>query len=183
MKWVTRDVVHLERVATPWLIRRFIDPDAEFVFIGWEPDAKPPADAIPFAIPGRELSPHDKDGTSFGKALKKYNLSDPALESIDKVIAGAVQIIMHDYKPAADDRHAQIALGLIAVSEGVMLLQEGDNAVIEASLPIYDALYANFRAEHLRQSLPADPAVDPEKAMVQTVFVHTMTKFMRSIRR
>jgi hypothetical protein len=182
MKWVTRDVVHLERVATPWLIRRFIDPEAEFVFIGWTPGEKPPADAIPFAVPGAEISPHDKDGTAFRKTMTKYKIEDPALDSIDKVIAGAVQLIMHDYKPGPEDRHAQMALGLIAISEGVMLLERGDVEVIEASLPIYDALYANFRAEHLRKA-PHDPNADQERPMAQTLYVHGMTKFLRSLNR
>ena len=63
MKWVTRDFVHLDRVASPWLIKRFVDRDAEFVFVPWlEEDARPP-DAVPLALPGGELSAHDAAGT------------------------------------------------------------------------------------------------------------------------
>lgn len=182
MKWVTRDVVHLERVATPWLIRRFVDPEAEFVFIGWGPDEKLPKDANPFAVPGTDITPHDKDGTAFRKVMTKYGIEDPALDSIDKVIMGAVQLIMHDYKPGQDDHHAQMARGLIAISEGVMLLERGDAEVIEASLPIYDALYANFKAELLRKA-PRREDVDPERPMEQTVFVSNLTKFLRSLNR
>ena len=60
MKWVTRDYVHLDRVACPWLIKRFIDKEAEFVFVPWGEESKRPADAIPFALPGAELGPHDE---------------------------------------------------------------------------------------------------------------------------
>lgn len=180
MRWVTRDFVHLERVATPWLIRRFVDREAEFIFIGWAPDAKWPDDAIPYAIPGVELSPHDKDGTVFRRVMNKYGLKDPALDMIDNVVMGAVRVIMQDEKPGPDDLHGQMARGLIAISEGVMLLQPSDAAVIEASLPVYDALYAFFRAELLRRE-PHDPKVDPDRPMTQTMYVHHMAQFLRGI--
>jgi hypothetical protein len=81
MKWVTRDFVHLDRVASPWLIKRFIDRDAVFVFVPWGKEDRRPADAIPFALPGAEIGPHDHEGTTFAKLLKKYRLDDPALHS------------------------------------------------------------------------------------------------------
>jgi hypothetical protein len=86
MKWVTRDFVHLDRVACPWLIRRFIDTDAEFVFVPWGEESRRPADAIAFAIPGAELGPHDAQGTTFEKLLAKYKLDDPSLAEIQRVI-------------------------------------------------------------------------------------------------
>src|ERR1700691_2338669 len=64
MKWVTRDFVHLDRVASPWLIKRFIDRDAVFVFVPWGAEERRPADAIPFALPGAEIGPHDQEGTT-----------------------------------------------------------------------------------------------------------------------
>lgn len=57
MKWVTRDYVHLDRVASPWLITRFVDPQAEFVFVPWGAEDQRAADAIPLALPGAELGP------------------------------------------------------------------------------------------------------------------------------
>ena len=81
MKWVTTEHVHLDRVACPWLIVRFIDPEAEFLFVARDKQDQLPDGAIPVAISGTELGPHDADGTTFDKILKKYNLNDPALVS------------------------------------------------------------------------------------------------------
>ncbi len=74
MHWVTTDHIHLDRVACPWLIRRFIDKDAVFTFLARDKVAGRPSDAIPFAIPGVELGPHDEHGTCFDKFLRKYRL-------------------------------------------------------------------------------------------------------------
>lgn len=149
MKWVTRDFVHLDRVASPWLIKRYIDPDAVFVFVPWGQEATRPADAIPFALPGAEIGPHDKDGTSFAKLLVKHNLTEPSLISIEKVIAAGVEYALHGYRPGPDETYGQIAAGLLAISEGMMLIEEDDAAIIERSLPFYDALQRYFRAHHL----------------------------------
>ncbi len=148
MKWVTRNYVHLDRVACPWLIRRFVDHDATFVFVEW--GAKEwPADAIPFALPGAELGPHDASGPTFTKILDKYRLADPALVRIGRVIKAGVDVVLHDYVPGADDVDGQVAVGLLAVSEGMMLTHLTDPTVLEASYPVYDALYANFKAHAL----------------------------------
>lgn len=146
MKWVTRNYVHLDRVACPWLIKRFIDPDAEFVFVPWGKEDERPADAIPFAIPGVELGPHDAQGTTFQKFLTKYELYDPALDRMAKIIAGGVDCVLHDYRPAPDEDYGQMAVGLLAISDGMMLIKESDDEVIAASMVIYDALYANLKA-------------------------------------
>lgn len=149
MKWVTRDYVHLDRVASPWLIKRFIDREAVFTFVPWGSEYRLPADAIPFAIPGAQLSPHDATGTTFRKLMVKYRLEDPALDSIGKVVQAGVNYVLHGYRPNADDTFGQIAVGLLQVSEGMMLINETDETIIDASLRVYDALYANFRAHHL----------------------------------
>ena len=149
MKWVTRDFVHLDRVACPWLIKRFIDREAEFVFVPWGEESKRPADAKPFAIPGEPLGPHDAEGTTFSKLVKHYKIDDPSIAEIAKVIHAGVEYVLHGYRPDKDDRYGQIAVGLLAISEGVLLKNEDDNAIITASLPVYDALYANFRAHQV----------------------------------
>ncbi|MDB5686587.1 MAG: chromate resistance protein, partial [Rhizorhabdus sp.] len=61
MKWVSRDFVHFDRVVTPWLILRFVDPEAEFILVPWGKEDERPADAIPYAIPGVELGSHDAE--------------------------------------------------------------------------------------------------------------------------
>lgn len=149
MKWVTRDFVHLDRVACPWLIKRFIDTDAEFVFVPWGEESRRPADAIPFAIPGAELGPHDAQGTTFSKLIAKYRIGDPSIAEIAKVIHAGVEYVLHGYRPAVDERYGQIAVGLLAISEGVLLVNDTDAGIIAASLPVYDALYANLRAHQL----------------------------------
>lgn len=149
MMWVTKDFVHLDRVACPWLIKRFIDVEATFVFVPWGAEHLRPADAIPFAIAGTELGPHDASGTTFDKVLRKYGLVDPALAAIADIIRAGVDFVLHKNRPAADDAHGQMAYGLLAISEGMMLLKQPDAAIIEASLVVYDALYANFKAHHV----------------------------------
>src|SRR5271170_5854787 len=101
MKWVTRDHVHMDRVASPWLIRRFIDPAAEFSFVrfGNEHEHPLPADAIAFAIPGVEIGPHDAQGSTFLKLMRKYNLSDPALEMMAEVIESGIHHFFHHKDP------------------------------------------------------------------------------------
>ena len=157
MKWVTKDYVHMDRVASPWLIKRFIDPEAEFVFVPWGKEAERPADAIPFSIAGTEFGPHDADGTTFQKILKKYAINDPALERLGKVIAAGVAYVMHGYRPGADDHLGQVAVGLLAVSEGVMYSTASDPQILAAGFPLYDALYANFKVEALLQSRGLKP--------------------------
>jgi hypothetical protein len=152
MRWVTKDYVHLDRVACPWLIRRFIDPSAEFVFVAWDKQHEIPSDAIPFAIAGAELGPHDAAGTTFEKLLAKYKLVDPALKRLGLIIHAGVDYVLHDYRPAPDDENGQIAVGLLAISEGMMLNHLTDQRVLEASYPVYDALYANLKAHALMQA-------------------------------
>jgi hypothetical protein len=177
MKWVTRDFVHLDRVASPWLIRRFIDRDAVFVFVPWGQEERRPADAIPFALPGAEIGPHDAAGTTFDKLLAKYRLDDPALRSIARVIAAGVDYVLHGYRPAPDETHGQMAVGLLAISEGTMLINEDDAMIIERSLPIYDALHAYFTAHHLAEAkgtpLPAHAGRGPTN---ETLYLRGLLK-------
>jgi hypothetical protein len=149
MKWVTKNYVHLDRVACPWLIRRFIDRDAQFLFVAWDKQDALPADAIPFAITGAELGPHDASGPTFQKILDKYALHDAALREIGLVIKAGVDHVLHGYRPSAEDSIGQIAVGLLAISEGMMLTNVTDEQILEASYPVYDALYANFKAHAL----------------------------------
>lgn len=152
MKWVTRDYVHLDRMACVWLIKRFVDQEASFQFVPWGQESiRSPSD-IAFSIPGAELSPHDENGTTFQKILNKYKLHDPALDALAKVIQKGVDHVLHDFHPPADDSHGQIAVGLLAISEGLMLSRTTDPEVVLANTPIYDALYDNFKVHALVQS-------------------------------
>ena len=147
MKWVTKDFVHLDRVATPWLILRFVDADAEFLFVPWERQHEAPRDAIPFALDGTELGPHDANGTTFAKVLRTYGLADAALARMAAVVEAGVRCAVHGHRPAADDTDGQIAIGLLAISEGITVRAASDAGVLEASFPVYDALYAHFHVQ------------------------------------
>ncbi|WP_328687802.1 chromate resistance protein [Streptomyces phaeochromogenes] len=142
MRWVTRTDVHLDRVASPWLILRFIDPEAEFVFI--DPDGPWPTDAVSFAMPGAEIGIHDEDGTTFDKLLARYELTDPVLLDIaDGVRAGVHQVLGGDLGDLSAES-VSLGFGLLALAEGTMLRHPSDQRNLDHSMEIYDALYAYF---------------------------------------
>jgi hypothetical protein len=146
MKWVTTANVHFDRVASPWLIRRFIDPAAEFLFVARDQVDKRPADAIPIAIPGTKLGPHDENGTTFTKLIREYKLTDPALLHMAQVVEKGVKFVLEGYRPPIDDRDGQIGVGFLAFSDGMILHKTSDQERLDASFIAYDALYALFRA-------------------------------------
>jgi hypothetical protein len=151
MKWVTRDHVHMDRVGSPWLIRRFIDPEAQFVFIpiaktlgeALEPDVVLPEDAIPFALPGVELGPHDAQGSTFRKILVKYGLEDPVLELMARIIESGVVHIFHHHEPGYSVANLEFpeGVGLDALAIGMMYFSANDMDNLDRSLVMYDALY------------------------------------------
>ena len=140
MKWVTRERPKTDRIACPWLILNFIDPDAEFLYV--------PADevlavaeregAISFDAPGARYT--HRDGLcSFEVLVEEYAIADPAVSLLARVVHGA---------DVAEDRDATPqSRGLLAVAEGFYLLELGDHRQLELSLPVYDALYAWCRNE------------------------------------
>ena len=149
MLWVTREYLHLDRVATPWLISRFVDKDARFCYVPWKQEHLAPKDAIPLALPGCELGPHDEEGSTFGKVLKKYEIKSESLEKIKKIIDSGIAFVLSGYKPDASDHDGQVAVGLLAIAEGVSLTNQTDDEILSASFPIYDALYANFETQNI----------------------------------
>lgn len=140
MKWVTRAHVHVDRVACPWLITRFIDNDAEFLFVpkGQIDRVAKEADAIPFDAPGVELG--HKDGRcSFESILLKYELNEPGLERMAKVV--------HAADVAADIDKDPIARGLEAIATGFSLRYPDDEENLAVQFEVYDALYAWCRLQ------------------------------------
>ena len=150
MKWVTTANVHFDRVATPWVIRRFIDPNAEFSFVGRGEENKVPKDAIQLAIPGAKLGPHDENGTTFTKVLKEYKLTDPALQNMAKIVEAGVKYVVDKYRPGPDDPWGLMAIGYIAFSDGMILYKKTDQERLDASYVVYDALYALLKANKQR---------------------------------
>ena len=129
MRWVTRANVHIDRAACAWLIRRFVDPDAGFVFVD-DPD-EVPADATPFDMRGVELSHHGGE-CSFETFLRRYELADPVLWEIAKIVHEA---------DLADDRYdAPEAPGLDAIVRGLALTRD-DEELLRATAPLFDGLY------------------------------------------
>lgn len=137
MKWITREHVKVDRVACPWLIKKFIDPQAEFIFVPREKvmeEAKR-LDAIPYDIEGAELGHHGKE-CSFDAIIKKYDLvkKDPALKLLAKIVNGA------DTDNAL--WHQPESAGLKAIAEGFRHMGYLDDREINAAeWIVYDALY------------------------------------------
>jgi len=134
MKWVTRENIHVDRVACPWLIKRFVDPEAEFLFVPPE-KVQETADkekAIPFDSQGVELG-HRGDRCSFDAIIERYGLTDPALLELAKIVR------------AADTNRMDLApesVGLEAIAAGSMMIARDDHEAIEKQTYLYDALYA-----------------------------------------
>src|SRR5262245_22675294 len=143
MNWVTTPNVHYDRVASAWLIKRFIDPNAQFYFE--RPGAgTSPKDAIAFSVPGATLGPHDKDGATFEKLVKAYKVQDPAIDVMVKVIDAGVKYVLEGYRPPVTDRYGQIAVGYLAFADGMALVKKVDQERLDASYVAYDAMYALF---------------------------------------
>ncbi|RLI18979.1 chromate resistance protein [Candidatus Bathyarchaeota archaeon] len=143
MKWVTRERVHVDRVACPWLIKRFIDPEAEFKFVPWPGTELKPEDGIPFDIPGVELGHHDNK-CSFETIIEKYDLKDDlALLELAKIV--------HSADIAADRDKMPEATGLEAIASGAMYIVKDDYEALEKEFFIYDALYAYCQLKLLRE--------------------------------
>jgi hypothetical protein len=130
MKWATRAGIHVDRTACAWLIRRFIDPEAVFVFVH-DPD-EVPDDATPFDIRGAELS-HRGGQCTFETMLARYELDDPALGEIARIVHEA---------DLEDERYdAPEARGLDVILRGLSMVAESDEQMLALSGPIYDGLY------------------------------------------
>ena len=135
MRWATRRDVHVDRAACAWLIRRFVDPDAEFVFVGDLDDV--PADATPFDMRGVELSHHGGE-CSFETFLRTYELDDPGLAAIGRIVHEA---------DIGDERYdAPEAAGLDALVRGLSLLRE-DAEVLKLTAPLFDGLLELHRGD------------------------------------
>jgi len=133
MKWITRERPKIDRIACPWLIKRFIDADAEFIYVPFnevKPKAKELA-AIPFDIPGVEFT-HYEDKCTFDYIVEKYKITDSAIQTLALIVRGA-DIDRHDL--------ATQASGLWAISSGLAHLIKNDQELLEKGMLLYDALY------------------------------------------
>lgn len=134
MKWITRERPKIDRIACPWLIARFIDKDAEVLYVPTDrviSEAKRTG-AIPFDIPGVELT-HESEKCSFDKFLEKYKLNDPALKTLAIIVRGADTARL-DLAPQAP--------GLLAITLGLSHNFPDDHEMLKYGTIIYDALYS-----------------------------------------
>jgi hypothetical protein len=137
MKWVTREKAKVDRIACPWLISKFVDPAAEFLFVPAD-KVKAVAEkegAIPFDAPGVELTHYSEDGgerVSFDAIIKKYGLRDGALLELAKIVRGADAKIPNPPPESA---------GLEAAALGFRDLARDDVDNMRLQFPLYDALY------------------------------------------
>ncbi|MBL7716619.1 MAG: chromate resistance protein [Bdellovibrionales bacterium] len=133
MKWITRERPKIDRIACPWLISRFIDRDAEFLYVPKERvlSVASETDATPYDVPDVELT-HEGELCSFDAFLKKYKLNDPALHKLAVIVRGADTARL-DLAPQA--------AGLLAVTLGLSKNLQDDHEMLKHGIVIYDALY------------------------------------------
>jgi len=144
MKWVTRSHVHVDRVACPWLITRFIDSNAEFLFVPKSEIDRVAEEtgAIPFDAPGVELG-HHEDRCSFESIILKYDLQEPGLLRLAKIIHAADVVKDIDSDP--------IARGFEAIAVGYSLRFPEDLENLDHQFEVYDALYAWCRLQAVKE--------------------------------
>ena len=144
MKWVTRARPKVDRVACPWLIKRFVDSQAEFLYVPTDQvmEVAKRQGAIPFDVSNVELGHHGPECT-FDAIIKKYDLTDPALQQLAPIVRGADT----DAKDLTPESR-----GLEAIAEGFRLIYQNDHELLERESAVYDALYAYCQS--IEQSCP-----------------------------
>jgi AraC-like DNA-binding protein len=163
MKWITRAKPKIDRIACPWLIKKFIDPDAEILYVPFDRviDVSKELNAIPFDVIGAELT-HRNGQCTFDIFIKKYNLQDPALIVMAPIIRGA-----------DTDRHelASQASGLWAIAAGMAYNIQDDSKLLDAGMIIYEALYS--WATHLQN-------VKHTEGPVEQLLVEVYHKYLKN---
>ena len=134
MKWITRERPKIDRIACPWLIKNFVDADAEFIYVPKEKvfEHAQELNAIPYDIPGAEYSHYGEECT-FDYIIKKHRISDNALLQIAAIVRGADTDSFHLAPQAA---------GLWAISAGLSYNYKNDHEMLEVGMKMYDALYS-----------------------------------------
>ena len=143
MKWITREHVHVDRTACPWLIKKFIDPQAEFIFVSTEKieEVVKVHGAIPFDSPGVKLG-HKNGKCSFETIIEEYRLEDPVLHELAKIVH------------SADTRDTELApegVGLSAIMTGARFNLKDDFEAVEKAAYVYDALYSYSKLKLLHE--------------------------------
>jgi hypothetical protein len=135
------------------VIKRFVDPQAEFIFLPQDKVDQAPADAIAFGLPGSEFGPRDENGTAMDKIVKKYDLAkDPGVKGVADIVSSGIEFVSRRGRgdPNMLDVPAPEGIGLNLISEGMMVLIPDDHENIEAAFTFYDALYMACRARAIQ---------------------------------
>ena len=134
MKWITRERPKIDRIACPWLIKKYVDEEAEFIYAPKDQVFEIAArlNAIPYDIPGAEYS-HDGDNCTFDFIINKHQLADPVLKQLANIVRGA-DTNKFDLAPQS--------AGLWAISAGLSYNYRDDFEMLEFGMKIYDALYS-----------------------------------------
>ncbi len=164
MKWVTRQSVHVDRTACPWLIRKFVDPDAEFIFAAPEKvnEIATKENAITFDTLNAELG-HHGEKCSFDAIIEKYRIVDPAVLGLAKIVRAADT----DKLPSVPE-----AAGLEAIMTGIGIEAKDDQAAIQLAGSVYDALYTNCKLKLIR---------DQHRAEIEKLDTRTQREFMQKL--
>lgn len=134
MKWITRERPKIDRIACPWLIKNFVDPDAEFIYVPTNMviEKAKTLNAIPYDLPGVEYT-HEGSFCTFDYIVKKHNISDPIVKHIAQIVRGA---------DTDSFELAPQAAGLWAISAGLSYNFKDDHEMLAMGMKIYDALYS-----------------------------------------
>jgi hypothetical protein len=147
MKWVTREYVHVDRTACPWLIKRFIDSKAEFIFAPIEKieEVVKKEKAIPYDAPDVELG-HHGDKCSFDAIVEKYKIKDPVVLEVAKIVRSA----------DTDKPDPPEAAGLDAMMTGISMAAKDDHEAIAKAAPVYDAFYTFCKLKLIRKKCESE---------------------------
>jgi hypothetical protein len=139
LKWVTRSGAKVDRIACPWLILRFVDPQAEFLFVPADQvaDVARREGATPFDVPGAELG-HVGQECSFDAIVRRFEVKDPAVHALARVVRAADVASQREIAPEG--------AGLLAIADGFRRTARDDHESLRLQLPVYDALYAALAA-------------------------------------
>ncbi len=147
MKWVTREHVHVDRTACPWLIKRFVDAHAEFIFVPVEKieEIVRKEGATPFDAPNVELG-HHGEKCSFDSIIAKYKIKDPAVLELAEIVRSA----------DTDGKAAPEGAGLSAIMTGMSIVAKDDREAIKIAGSVYDALYIYSKLGLLREQFKSE---------------------------
>jgi hypothetical protein len=147
MKWVTRENVHVDRTACPWLIKKFVDTKAEFIFVPVDKieEVVRKEGAVPFDAPDVELG-HHGDKCSFDSVIAKFKIKNPAVLELAKIVRSA----------DTDSKTAPEGAGLSATMTGISIAAKNDHEAIKNASPVYDALYTYSKLELLREQFKSE---------------------------